>query len=273
MKVVPFSFRDLSEGEIARTIVGKEFIPSGRTENPQQPEEVAPVAPTFSEEDLKNAEREAYKKGFLEGKKEGNIEAQNEQAAIDKQLLEKVDGFAGNIYPLFQSYQSMALLLRQEMPKVAMAVARKVAGEALDANAKAVIEALSLSCLQHMIKEPKFCITVHTSLSATLEKKMGELAASKPDLPAIQVLGNEQLNVADCKIEWAGGAMERNMDVLWQQVEGIISQMSDVAIKEANLELAQLAQALPEPVSGAQTPDTTTIQQPEQNIEPPIVKE
>jgi flagellar assembly protein FliH len=264
MKVVPFSFRDLSEGEITRAIVAREFIPSGRTEDPQQPEEVAPVAPTFSEEDLKNAEREAYKKGFLEGKKEGNIEAQNEQAAIDKQLLEKVDGFVGQIYPLFYSYQAMAMTLRQEMPKVALAVARKVAGEALDNNAQAVIEALSLSCLQHMIKEPKFCITVHTSLSATLEKKMGELAASKPDLPVIQVLGNEQLNIADCKIEWAGGTMERNMHTMWQQVEGIISQMSDVAVKEANEELVQLAQTLPAPA---------TIEQPEQNIEPPIVKE
>lgn len=273
MKVSPFSFRDLSAGEVARAVVAREFVPSGRKEDPQQPEEAVYVAPTFSEDDLKNAEREAYKKGFLEGKKEGHLEAQNEQAAIDKQLLEKVDGFAGHIYPLFNSYQAMALALRQEMPKIAMAVARKVAGEALDNNAHAVIEALTLSCLEHMVKEPKFCVTVHASLSATLEKKMDELTASKPDMPTIQVLGNEQMNIADCKIEWAGGAMERNMDALWQQVEGIISQMSTVAVKDTSAELTQLAQVLPEPAASTQMPATVTIQQPEQNIEPPIVKE
>ena len=158
----------------------KPFLPTGRSREEVPP---PPLLPTFSEEQLKAAERDGYKKGFLEGTEEGRKQAESEQAAVDRKLAETVEKFAKPCRAALRRLPQDGAAASQDVPKVALAIARKVAGNALDENAYAVIEDMALRCCETMIGEPKITITVHESMGDTLQRKLEQVAQKLPPRP------------------------------------------------------------------------------------------
>lgn len=218
MQVQRFNFKEF-DGHVpaGKGAVAKNFLPTGRSR-----EDAPPPPPTYKEEDVKAAEREGYKKGFLEGQQDGHKQAQTEQAEIDRKLSELFDGFAKGISALFADGSQLAAEIRQEMPKVAFTIARKVAGEALEKNAVGIIGDMALRCCETMVNEPKFTITVHESLGDTLEKRLKDLGAKLPATAEIIIQRSPELPLSDCRIEWTHGGMERNTAQMWQQIEKIV---------------------------------------------------
>ncbi len=242
MNVQPFSFREFSEVIEARATAARVFTAVGKKHEEVPP---PPPPPTFSEEELKAAEREAYKKGFLEGTQEGKKQAESEQARVNEALAQTVSAFAESLAPLFASHRALALSLKGDLPKVAMAIARKVAGAALEQNAQAVIEDVALRACEAMAGEPKLTITVQEKLGDTLERKLQEIAGQLPVVTDIAVVRDATMQPADCRIEWNKGGMERSTAALWQQLEKIIADMTLTATRET----AQQMQALQEKLS------------------------
>lgn len=236
MNVQRFSFREFSEVAEARAIAAKPFLPTGRREEEPPP----PPPPSFSEEQLKAAEREAYKKGFLEGTEEGKKQAENEQARVDAALSGTVEKFVASIAPVFVSHRELHKAVKEQLPGTALAIARKVAGSALDQNAQAVIEEIAVRCCEAMCNEPKLSITVQDKLGETLEKKLQALAAKLPNATDIIVLRDAAMPAADCRIEWSKGGMERKTSELWQQMEKIIGDASITATRETTEKMAGL---------------------------------
>ena len=249
MKAQPFNFRDLATNSadvVTAVAAGKMFVPSGgRASKEEAVADAPPPAPTFSEDDLKKAEMDGYKKGFVEGTKEGIAQAKSEQAEIDKSLLEKTEGFIQAITPLFLSYEKMAMEMRRSMPQIALAVARKALSDKLPESTSQIIEELSLRALQDMIDEPKLSITVHASLADTLRGKMSDALTNLNSSMQVLVLPSDSLDQADCRIEWAGGCLERDMDVLWKRIEKVIDDMSLCAQREVEAEVTELKAQLP----------------------------
>ena len=241
MRIEPIHFRDFSSGAAGATSPRKSHSHGGRRK-----EETPPPPPviTYSEEQLKAAEAEAYKKGFIEGTKEGHQQAQTEQADIDRALSQTVENFTVTIAPLLDDYRNMLLQLRQDIPKVALAIARKVAGNALSANAQAAVEEIALQCAHTMVGEPKIAITVHASLSASLEQKIKAMPSLQQCATAFIVAGSDTIALADCRIEWKHGAMERHTGQLWEAVERVVESMCASAPRETDKQIQPLAAQL-----------------------------
>ena len=55
------------------------------------------------------------------------------------------------------------------MPNIALAVARKVAGVALQENAEAIISELAMRCCETMVSEPELTIVANEKMGDTLE--------------------------------------------------------------------------------------------------------
>lgn len=243
MRIEPINFRDFAtEGQIS--VLGrKHHLPGGRRKEEAPP---PPPAPTFSEEQLKAAERESYKKGFVDGTKEGHQQAQTEQADVDRKLAETVEQFTTTLTPLLADYKQMILQLRQDLPKVALTIAKKAAGDALNENASAAIEHMALTCAQTMIGEPKIAITVHANLAATLEKKLQELKAKSGSATDFIITPSDTIALADCRVEWKHGAMERHTGQLWQEIEKAVASMSAAAVRDTEKQIEPLAEQLPQ---------------------------
>lgn len=215
MNIQRFTFTEFGSGPV---IMGggraKTFLPTGRREG------VPPPPPrSYSEEELKAAEREAYKKGFLEGTAEGKKQAESEQTMTNQAIEQQLGAFMQSVAVIFEDYRKTALKMNEETPKLALTMAKKIAGKALEQNAASVIEEMAVSACETLTAEPKIAITVHESLGDTLERRLQEIAAKLPAATQIVIQRDGNMPKSDCHIEWQHGSMERNTDRLSQQVE------------------------------------------------------
>jgi len=233
MTIAPFSFREFGPGDadIVSAPTARQFLPHGRKKEEAPPP--PPPPPIFSEDELKSAERDSYQKGFLDGIAEGKMQAENEQAAVDAALSQSVEHFAKHYIPLFNMYREMLKLQAAQLPKIAHAIAKKVAGDALAENAYPLVEEIALRCVNAMMHEPKLTITIHQSMRETLEKKLQSIAGQAQLSSDIYVVGDPNIAPPNCRIEWKNGAMVRDTNQLWQQVEQIVGSMVASAEREA----------------------------------------
>lgn len=244
MNVEPFTLREFSAGiAVKAPVPGKPFVRG-------KGKEEVPLPSSYSEEQLKAAERESYKKGFLEGIEDGKKQQVSEQEAIDRKLSQAVDTFAGTISPILADYRSVVLQMRQDLPKIALCIAQKVAGNALGGNAQSVIDDVAQRCVEIMIGEPKLTIAVHPSLAPTLKAKLDTIVVRMQVATDIIVNGDESIPEADCRIEWRHGAFARNTEKLWESVRHAVENLSAYAKHETETQLNALeAQVQAKPVT------------------------
>ncbi len=266
--VQPFSFRDLGNGDAASVVVANTFVPSGSKTQKEEAPPPPPPPPTFSEEELKSAERDAYQKGFLDGIKEGKIQAENEQADIDRKLSAQVEKFSASIAPLFFDYREMAINVRREMPRVAQAIAEKMMASALSEEAISVVEHIVLRACEQMVGEPKLTVIVHETLAPTLKHQLKTLLSQQNEPMQILVATDSNIALSDCRIEWTNGSMERSTEKLWANVQQIIDNMSVASARDAEEQLSFLqgnmaiTAPVPAPVTTASEPEITEPQEP-----------
>lgn len=247
MRAEPFTFREFTGEAIGGAkAAAKGFISSG-SKKPAAVEEPAapPPPPTFNEEELKKAEGEAYRKGFLDGTKEGQVQAESVQADVDRHLSQITEEFVQHIAPLFRDYSELATQVRQDMPRIALAIAQKVAGAALAQDAKAVVEDMAMRCCETMIGQPALNVTVHASLADTLDGKLKAMAERHQHAAKITVSANVDIPMTDCKIEWKHGAMERRTELLWKQVEDVVGDIIASGVRDGGKQAAALKAELP----------------------------
>jgi flagellar assembly protein FliH len=235
MRVEPLLFREFDGGAISTSGKVKPFLPGGRHKG-----EAPPPPPTFSEDQLKQAELESYKRGFLEGTEEGKRLQIDAQADIDRQISEALSGFIRSALPIFEDYKRMSTLLREDMPKAALTIARKVAGAALSDNAEATIHEIAERCVIAMLGEASLTVHVHDSLAPSLEKRMVDVASKYASGMAIQVVADGALPLSDCKVQWKNGSFIRNTEKLWQDVEQAIGNISASAAYETTKDMEKL---------------------------------
>ena len=252
MNVQRFNFQEFGD-ILPAGRKAKPFLPTGRLREEVPP---PPPAPSFTEEQLKAAERDSYKKGFLEGTEEGRKQAENEQAQTERALVAMVESFTGSITPLLGDYRTLAVTLREHLPKVAQAIAKKVAGAALDQNSYAAIEEIAVRCCESMATEPKITITLHEKFGDTLEKRLKEVAARMPSATDIIIMRDPSMSPTDCRIEWDKGSLQRSTEKLWECIEKAIGDMTITARREAEQHIEALVPAGRD--NGSAGPEATT---------------
>lgn len=225
MRIEKLSYRSF-ESSIVEGAARRSFMPPSLVPEPEALPPAPPPAPTYSDEDLKRAEQEGYRKGFLEGTKEGQMQAQSEQADIHRQLTGVVETLAEKLRGMIDTHNALLDEQRSETPKLALAIARKVAGEALDENPLPAVQAVALETLSRLIGEPRIVITVHESLAATLEEQLVARFAENKDPGEITIRPDPDMDSSDCRIDWLSGSAERDTEKLWRDIEEIIQAMS-----------------------------------------------
>ena len=251
MTISPFSFREFNANSVANSAVvnaaaanieneavskataaSKAFLPNGRKKI-EEPQPAPPPPPSFSEEQLKEAERNSYQQGFLAGIEEGKQQAAHNQAQIDLALGKAVEGFVLHYTPLFSLYRDMLKHQAAMLPEIAYGIAKKIAGEALQTNSYAIVEAICMRCLQAVAHEPKLTITIHESLKQTLEKKINSSLNNLKEGGEIIVCGDGNISLANCRIEWKNGTILRDTEALIQRIEQIIEEVKNSSRNEA----------------------------------------
>lgn len=222
MLISPFTFREFDASGFPSKEIRKKPFTSKKIEEEL---EVLPPPPTFTEDELRAAERDAYQRGFLDGTKDGHAQAQSEHSDVERILMEGLENFVQNISPIFAQYRKHCTQLKQDMPVLALSIAKKVAGDALSNDSQAVVETASRQCAEAIISEPQITITINSRLADCLAGKLKNLGQHASSVSQITVTPSSDIPISDYRIEWKNGSIERNVEKIWQQMDKVIGNM------------------------------------------------
>ena len=170
----------------------------------------------YTEDDLAAARGEAQQIGFTAGKQEAIGEIGNLAAST---LL----NIATAIANIGAQHEQAILALKQEATQMAMVIAGKLAPALLRRQPLVEIRSLITECLELIPNEPRIVVRIDESLVEHLAEDIDQLAVHGGFPGSVVLLGDSKMVDADCRVEWADGGAERNVEDLFQKIETAVS--------------------------------------------------
>lgn len=183
-----------------------------------------PEVPSFSEEELLAAQKEAEALGFEKGKAQGIREAESANAKREEQLTAAVQALTARLEEELAQQRQQHETQQEDVAVLIRSAVRKLTGTALDQLPLAPIEPMISECLTMLAGEARIEIYVAADLAPLLEEKLATRPAG--DRQVVKVMPDAALQVGDCRVEWPSGKAERNHEALWAEIDGIISRAS-----------------------------------------------
>lgn len=183
----------------------------------------APPPPTFSEQELELAREQAYQEGLGAGRAEALTDAEKaaqDMAASTKTLL---DIISNRVTLAGESHLHYLRSQTEVMTRTVLAIARKIAGDALKREPLASVEGLLAECMGLIAGNEVISIVVAPEkadmLRQSLDTLKGQVQGFKGE---IEITADASLGEHDCRLEWNNGQAERNIEELWNNVEALI---------------------------------------------------
>jgi flagellar assembly protein FliH len=176
---------------LPKYLFDNEFGPGGSTE-----ENKTAIA-------LEEAEQRGYHNGLTAAEAQGRTEAERRAAAAFERI-------GGALERIASSLGAVELKLEAEAIEIAFAVARKLAPELIARQPMTEIAALASANLSELMAAPHVVVRVHESLHEMARTKLEEIARFRGFEGRLVVLGEADIAVGDCRIEWADGGVVRD---------------------------------------------------------------
>lgn len=148
------------------------------------------------------AEARSYRAGFDAAQREARAESDRRTALAFEQIAVAIQGIAAGLPQIERRMEMEAL-------DVAVAVARKLAGELIAAEPLAEITALVVDCFRHLTATPHLVIRVNDQLYDQASSHFELLAKQGGFQGRLIVLAEPDIENGDCRIEWADGGVVR----------------------------------------------------------------
>lgn len=171
-----------------------------------------PPPPTFSEEELAAARQQ----GFAEGMQKGKDETLNGINEAARRALEKI---GMQMTALLETESERIVKQQSEAVSLAVGIIRKLMpGLAAEHGLAEVENAIRSALINHM-EEQRLVIRAPSVLMDALKNRIDALGESMGYAGKLILLADDKLGPSDCRVEWADGGAERNMDALFERIE------------------------------------------------------
>lgn len=174
------------------------------------------VLPTFSEDEV-NAARDA---GFKAGKEAGLQEA---AGSMERQVSEALTHIGERLDTLFGAQRKSVEDLRVQAVKMAGALTRKVLPGWSEREGLGEIKRLAGELLERLRSEPRVVFAVNDSLRDTVTQTLATIVDNRGIDTAVEVVGDPNIAIGDCRLEWSDGGAERNTAALIEEIDTIIA--------------------------------------------------
>lgn len=230
-RVERFRFLSFDEKEQQAEILAQKPVAAELEQSPSLLEalpvvtaEIAPPPPpTYSEAQMEQAKQEAYQQGIQAGRAEAEAardKAAEELAATTKSLLQVISNrisIASEEHTRFLKQQHDLML------NLSMAVARKVAGDALKREPQASVQVLLKECTALFAGNERITVFVPTQRYEGLKLAIDTIIPQLKDFQGqLEIQGDDTLTDNDCRVEWKSGMAEHNAELLWTEIEQIV---------------------------------------------------
>jgi len=157
----------------------------------------APVKDTAA---IDEAEARGYMRGLADGQRQGEVEAQLRVAGA----LEHLAGQMATILDTVEAHRSETEALATEF---AMALARKLAGDALAREPLQSIADAAAQTFQHLRGVPHLVVRVNETLVEPVEALIKRMARERGFEGRLVILGEPDIGPGDVQLEWADGGV------------------------------------------------------------------
>jgi flagellar assembly protein FliH len=120
---------------------------------------------------------------------------------------------------LIEQFDRQISEIRQESAALALVIARKLAGEALSIAPHTDLERFLGECLHKLHREARLVVTVTPLNADHLRNRIEEIVDQNGFAGRVIVMPDPSMGPADCRIEWADGGIERNLDTAFEAIE------------------------------------------------------
>lgn len=174
-----------------------------------------PPDPTFTEAELIAARGEAQQLGYEAGLAQARREI--EQSAADA-----LQAIAASMPEVAERQVQAILAVKEDAANLAYMVATKLAPTLVARAPEEEIKGLLADCLATMMEEPRLVIRLPEALMDGLPEALEQVAQQVGFEGKLVVIGEPALQGSDCRIEWADGGLERDMDAVTAKVSAAI---------------------------------------------------
>src|SRR5262249_6028801 len=123
--------------------------------------------------------------------------------AAFERIAAALDALAGRLKTVEDRFEAEAV-------EVAVAVARKLAPSLIARQPLAEIAALATECFNELLKAPHVVVRVNEGLYASARENLEDIARARGFEGRLVVLGEPDIPLGDCRIEWADGGLKRD---------------------------------------------------------------
>lgn len=155
------------------------------------------------EQMLATAEQKGFDRGVLDGRRQVEQESAHRMAVAIEQVAQKAQLVLAHI-------DSESLRFEQEAAMLAIAFARKLAGDLVAREPLVQLEAAAADCFRHIMGAPHVAVRVADDLVDTAKTALDRLAADRGFTGKLIVIGEPDMPAGDFRLEWADGGMARN---------------------------------------------------------------
>lgn len=174
----------------AKFLFDMDFAAPANTERQASRAEIAQL--------VADAEARAFRDGFQAAQREASVESDRRSALAMEEIAIAMRSLASN-------FKSVEGRVETEAVDVAVAVARKLSSELVAAEPLTEMMALVADCLRHLTSTPHIAIRVNDALYDRARERIEDLARRSGFEGRLVILAEPDIDVSDCKIEWADG--------------------------------------------------------------------
>ena len=186
---------------------------------------IVPAAPVFSEQDIENAQAAGRKQGYGEGFAAGQLEAQRAVDAKIEEANNVILALGEKINSLGDAYRNMIASESTNLTQLVTAIARKVAGEAIDARGVDTIAAIVDRALPVMFNKPRVTIELSPEVIDFASARLESQLRAQGFEGEMVFRGNPNLGMSDVNLDWGSGQANRSARDLWNEIEALIERV------------------------------------------------
>lgn len=209
--------------------------------------------PTYDKVTLLAREEAAYAKGKAEGLEEGFSKGQSTMrdqmlSSFEKEMADTLQTLVSSSDMCLQDLEKEVSRHHDAMLHLALTVAKKIADEALTRFGIENVERMVRETLKELSSLPHIVLRVSSKTAEELETRIKTLRAETGFQGKVIILPEEGLDDADCRIEWADGALLQSRKATEDKVIAMIeSALAPETLAPETLAPETLAEAAPTP--------------------------
>lgn len=166
---------------------------------------------TLTYEQLEAIKKEAHVAGFTAGR---NAAAEDQA----KHLNTTVDKIGSTVGRLIADAEANRPQQEARLREAALAIARKVLPDFSQRHGLQEIEAVVAGVIGEMTGEPRLVVRINDAQFDAVDAALKAVTEKQGYAGKIVLIADAEVKTNDCRVEWADGGVERNLDALWQSL-------------------------------------------------------